>query len=291
LASSETVDVYAKWVEGAERSNAVNYTVHHAGGSTTINLNQRINGTVWNWLGRFTINPASNHRVVVTDSTDGVVVADAVRFVSVTTSGVGLMYVHSDHLGTPQKMTDGSQALVWDALYQPFGESHSIMGTASNNQRFPGQYFDTESEYHYNYFRDYDPTAGRYVQSDPIGLDGGLNTYGYVGGNPLGYLDPSGTECIKPGVCDREVDKCVAAAKAQAKKRSDGGNGNCIARVMARARGCQDEACVQNELYKIPTECGGGTRLPSECVDGIQNCSYKQDALPGRPEGRFNQRF
>ncbi|WP_255251326.1 RHS repeat-associated core domain-containing protein, partial [Pseudomonas indica] len=62
--------------------------------------------------------------------------------------------------------------------------------------RFPGQLYDAHSALHYNYFRDYDPETGRYVESDPIGLRGGLNTYGYVYGNPLRFIDPFGLECI-----------------------------------------------------------------------------------------------
>ncbi|MBK8971489.1 MAG: hypothetical protein IPM37_09045 [Hahellaceae bacterium] len=89
-------------------------------------------------------------------------------------------------------VTDQSQAVVWKTEQTPFGEVTQTTGTLAQPLRFPGQYADPETGYSYNYFRDYDPSVGRYVQSDPIGLRGGLNTYGYVYQNPLGYIDPTG---------------------------------------------------------------------------------------------------
>ncbi|MBK8970023.1 MAG: RHS repeat-associated core domain-containing protein [Hahellaceae bacterium] len=91
-------------------------------------------------------------------------------------------------------VTDQSQAVIWQTEQTPFGEVTQTTGTLAQPLRFPGQYADPETGYSYNYFRDYDPSVGRYVQSDPIGLRGGLNTYGYVYQNPLIRIDPFGLE-------------------------------------------------------------------------------------------------
>jgi RHS repeat-associated protein len=108
-------------------------------------------------------------------------------------------YIDSDHLNTPRVITDASNRIVWQwENSDPFGDNlpQEDPGNTGNrlefNLRFPGQYFDKESGLHYNYYRTFDPGTGRYVESDPIGLRGGINTYAYVHGNPIRYFDPNG---------------------------------------------------------------------------------------------------
>jgi RHS repeat-associated protein len=111
----------------------------------------------------------------------------------------GIYYVYSDHLSAPRVLTRASDNKIvwrWDDA-DPFGldqpdQNPARLGLFIYSLRFPGQVFDSETHNHYNYFRDYDPQTGRYVQSDPIGLDGGINTYGYVKANPTNLVDPLG---------------------------------------------------------------------------------------------------
>jgi RHS repeat-associated protein len=114
--------------------------------------------------------------------------------------GNSVYYYHNDHLGTPQKMTDSAGAVVWSADYKPFGEATITVSTITNNLRFPGQYYDTETGLNYNYFRDYNPVIGRYVQADPIGNMSGQNhLFVYVGNNPIRLTDPQGLLLGGPG--------------------------------------------------------------------------------------------
>lgn len=118
--------------------------------------------------------------------------------------------IHTDYLGTPNQITNLQGKSVWQAHYSPFGlatintEDVSSSGSSTLvelNIRFPGQYYDVETGLHYNWHRYYDPKIGRYITSDPLGLAAGMNTYGYVGGNPVNYFDPDGLEtyqCIRP---------------------------------------------------------------------------------------------
>jgi RHS repeat-associated protein len=101
-------------------------------------------------------------------------------------------YFHNDHLGTPRVLTNDTQAIAWKAVYAPFGEVVPSIQTVENPFRFPGQYYDAETGLHYNYFRYYNPQTGRYISPDPIGLEGGINLFVYVRGNPLRWIDPFG---------------------------------------------------------------------------------------------------
>ncbi|MEE9322518.1 MAG: RHS repeat-associated core domain-containing protein [Granulosicoccus sp.] len=123
--------------------------------------------------------------------------------------------IHGDHLGTPRLISDDSGQSVWQADYSPFGEAHIVKQSFTFNLRLAGQYADVETGTHYNYYRDYDPAAGRYQTSDPIGLLGGINSYAYTGSNPLSFIDQLGllsTEGISQQLYRRLVQAGVVAA-------------------------------------------------------------------------------
>jgi RHS repeat-associated protein len=123
---------------------------------------------------------------------------------------VAIFYIHADHLNTPRKIARPSDNVVlwrWDS--DPFGSDVANEDPDGDtvafafNLRFPGQHVDSETGLNYNYFRDYDPAVGRYVESDPIGLDGGPNSYAYVGSAPSLFIDPLGLEL---GAAFKSVD-------------------------------------------------------------------------------------
>ncbi|WP_204355766.1 RHS repeat domain-containing protein [Marinobacter bohaiensis] len=101
-----------------------------------------------------------------------------------------MYFIHSDQLGSPVATTDQNQAVIWKQERLPFGSSVEPEVSASAPRiGFPGQYLDRETNYHYNYYRDYDPAIGRYIESDPVGLHAGQNTYAYVTSNPILSFD------------------------------------------------------------------------------------------------------
>jgi RHS repeat-associated protein len=136
-------------------------------------------------------------------------------------AGEPLVYfIHSDHLNTPRVVVDRQNRVRWRWLAEPFGTSApetdpSGLGVFTQNLRFPGQYADQESGLFYNYHRYYAAEGGQYTQSDPVGLAGGsVSTYGYVGGKPLQWVDPSGLCPICPAIYLFLVENSVAIGTA-----------------------------------------------------------------------------
>lgn len=128
-------------------------------------------------------------------------------------------YIHTDHLNTPRLVLDPANNLRWSWIAEPFGTTAPNtnpqgLGVFTFHLRFPGQYFDQESGLHYNYFRDYDSTIGRYAQSDPIGLAGGINTYTYVASDPAGYVDEDGLNRGRGGTTNQPNPNVVSNVQA-----------------------------------------------------------------------------
>jgi RHS repeat-associated protein len=280
--SAQSYRVYVRWTAHVSRATNATYTVYHAGGATTVTVNQRLQGGEWNLLGTFSLAPSSNHRVVLSDNANGVVVADAVKIVPAALAA-SVSYIHTDHLNTPLRIVNQSNQLRWTWDPAPFGETAanenpSGLGTFTFRQRFPGQFYDAESGTYYNYFRDYDPGIGRYMQSDPIWLRGGLNLYSYVHNNPLRSGDPFGLAASGGSVSTRYGNWC-------GRNWSGGQSGPQLPTNPAGPIDSVDECCMGHDYCYAKYECTGcmssGDRSKGKkvCDDTFVDCL---DRLSGK---------
>ena len=124
-------------------------------------------------------------------------------FIKPAGEGSQVVYPITDHLGTPQMLVNQAGATVWEGQYSAFGIPLNQAGennytNSTQTLRFPGQYADSETQLYYNWNRYYDPTTGRYITSDLIGLYGGINTYNYALSNTLNLIDPLGLAPLCP---------------------------------------------------------------------------------------------
>ena len=153
------------------------------------------------------------------DSTEVLYLPTAQGLLPVAAQINGRLYaIHADHLNTPRRLTNAQGQVAWQWLLSGFGEVNPTTGAngyvqqesaaagslasyapeVSFNLRYPGQQWDEETGLAFNIHRYYHPQEGRYIQADPIGLDGGWNRFSYVGGNPLNGIDPYGLQMVIP---------------------------------------------------------------------------------------------
>jgi RHS repeat-associated protein len=192
--------VYAWWTANPNRATNATYTVAYSGGTAAVTVNQQTNGGAWNLLGTYTFGSGTGGNITLTDQANGYVIADATRLVPVQGQAQpAVYYIVPDHLNTPRLIANqqGTTVWKWDQT-EPFGVTQPNTDPDGDGVtfdfplRFPGQYFDRETNLAYNYYRDYDFSIGRYTQSDPVGLAGGFNGYLYVDASPIMIVDPSG---------------------------------------------------------------------------------------------------
>ncbi|MHB1056516.1 MAG: RHS repeat-associated core domain-containing protein [Rhodanobacter sp.] len=156
-------------------------------------------------------------------------------------AGGQLYAIHNDQVGRPEAVTNASKAIVWRAQNFAFNQKVVTSGITFN-LGFPGQYYDAETAAWNNGFRDYKSELGRYLESDPIGLDGGINTYVYVNGNPIDSQDAL-------GLCDCDKSKVPQAPPGVDLSKNVGLAENLG--VLADAAGPAGESLRYSTFYKL----------------------------------------
>jgi RHS repeat-associated protein len=155
--------------------------------------------------------------------------------------------------------------------------------------RFATANFDKETNLHYNYFRDYEPGIGRYVQSDPIGLEGGVNTYAYVEGNPLGLADPRGLFITSvDAFCLQRPDFCLEVVAQIVENTSIITQGCVTDEAAVAAESIREIGTVVAVLGGITQAAilGGITKIGS---GAIKKASKVQKSTTTVPVGRFTK--
>ena len=208
--------------------------------------------------------------------------------------GVDIYFIHPDHLDSPRAVVNANDQPIWLWDSAPFGDTaanEQPTGGLPNftfNLRFPGQQYDRETGTHYNYFRDYEAGSGRYVQSDPVGLDAGsLSAFPYADSDPTGVFDEFGLTAV------RRYKGCNIYGSPQ---RTRGANGARHAAESLKEARAQAQAAAKKGVsvdihlnQQLDTSVGMGgkerpdvlTKHPTGEIDMCEICSPRQD-VPGQ---------
>ena len=195
--------------------------------------------------------------------------------------GYEFSFYQNDHLGTPQLLTQINGATVWQAEYDAFGQINETINLIEQPLRFAGQYHDKETNLYYNWHRYYSAELGRYISSDPIGIQGGSNFYGYVGGNPTVRIDINGLACIsttKTMSCSNDSPNGPTFALPAPNgfpERMDGLSHPGLYHSYSVSRDLRgaDPDCVMREIIKVPTPGNPDPATP----EGTPNNAYLVD--------------
>jgi RHS repeat-associated protein len=185
--------------------------------------------------------------------------------------GGSLHGILTDHLNSPRavfQLNNQIKVWRWDAVDDAFGEKLAVEDPDANSvlfkfdMRFAGQFYDSESGLHYNYLRDgYDSQNGRYTQSDPIGLNGGMSTYGYVGGSPLNSTDPFGLfrygAYVSPSQLVMIGGRYINRSRAQAESWRLWGHGSFPGEENSSMRHCTVSCILGNRIGRTPARAAG----------------------------------
>jgi len=230
-------------------------------------------------LGEYDANGAPVHETIYMGIPVGVIKQTGTAAAS--NIAISLYNVSTDQLGAPRMITRQSdEAIVWRwDTAESFGatapdQNPASLGTFTFNQRLPGQVFDAESGLFQNWNREYNPRIGRYMQSDPIGLKGGINTFAYVEGDPLGSADPTGLITTVDMACVQNPAFCAELIGQYVKNAAAATGDQCV----------QDNAdVVANQFRSIGTVLevaaivGGSVKgIVSAAKSGIESVAKKR---------------